>query len=54
MVGVMELSILLPGAMEFFSPPIRPYAFGAPGFAEKSSISLFSRIPVPGTARPEP
>ena len=30
-VGDIELSIRLPGAMAFASPPIAPYKFGAPG-----------------------
>ena len=49
MVGVIELSILFPGATALYSPPVRPNAFGTPGFIEKSSISLLSSIPVPGT-----
>ncbi len=54
MVGDMELSGFLPGRMALASAPISPYAFIAPGLAEKSSISLFKRIPVPGTTMPEP
>ena len=31
------------------SPPTSSKAFGTPGFIEKSSISLLSTKPVPGT-----
>ena len=48
-VGVIELSILLPGSTELASPPISPYIFGNPGLTEKSSISLFNRNPAPFT-----
>ena len=54
MVGVIELSGRLPGSMAFASPPSRPNALGTPGFAEKSSISLFNRKPAPATAMPDP
>ena len=54
MVGVMQLSIRLFGAMAFASPPTSPYMFGEPGFTEKSSISLFSRKPAPFTNTLEP
>ena len=32
MVGVIELSILFPGAMALASPPTAPYILGTPGF----------------------
>ena len=44
-VGVIELSILFCGAIALASPPIRPNQFGVPGFALKSSISLFKKNP---------
>ena len=53
-VGVMLDSGRLPGAIAFASAPISRKPFGTPGFAAKSSISLFSMMPVPGTMRPEP
>ena len=49
MVGVMLLSIRLPGWMAFCAPITRPNMFGAPTLAVKSSISLLSVTPVPGT-----
>ncbi len=49
MVGVMELSIRLPGSIAFACPPTRPNIFGTPGLMLKSSISLFSRKPAPAT-----
>ena len=48
-VGVMLLSMRLPGWMAFCAPITRPNMFGEPGLAVKSSISLFSVTPVPGT-----
>jgi len=53
-VGVMLDSGRLPGAIALAWEPTRPYAFGEPGDAEKSSISLLSNTPVPGTVKPEP
>ena len=53
-VGVMLDNIRLPGAIAFASPPIAPYIFNTPGFAEKSSISLFNKNPSPGTVTPLP
>ena len=50
----IELSGRLPGAMAFFSPAISPNIFGAPGCAEKSSISLFIMIPVPSGTNAAP
>jgi len=41
-------------AMAFDSPCTNPNMFGAPGRAAKSSISLFSRKPVPSTVTPQP
>ncbi len=49
MVGVIELSMRLPGATALASPPTRPNMFGEFGRALKSSISLFSRNPAPVT-----
>ena len=54
MVGLIEDSGRLPGPGALASPPTSPNAFGAPGFAEKSSSSLLSRIPVPSATRPSP
>ena len=45
----MLLSIRLPGWMAFCAPCTRPNMFGAPTLAVKSSISLLSVTPVPGT-----
>ena len=44
----------LPGATALAVPPVAPNMFIAPGFAEKSSISLFRRKPAPRTTRPQP
>ncbi len=54
MVGVIDESGRLPGWMAFASPCTRPNMFGVPGFDAKSSISLFSRKPRPGTVMPLP
>ncbi len=54
MVGVMAESMRLPGAMALASPCTRPYMFGVPGRAAKSSISLFSRNPAPATVTADP
>ena len=54
MVGLMLESGRLPGDTAFASAPISPKALGAPGCAEKSSISLFITMPVPGMTTPEP
>src|SRR4249919_306880 len=53
-VGVIELSMRLPGLGAFASKPITPKAFAMPGRSAKSSISSLSSTPVPGTTRPEP
>ena len=53
-VGVIDESGRLPGAIALASPCTRPNMFGVPGLAEKSSISLFSRKPSPGTVMPLP
>ena len=42
------------GSILFASDPTKPYALGYPGFDEKSSISLFIRIPVSDGIMPEP
>ena len=47
MVGLIELSGLLPGAIALASPCTRPKPLAMPGLALKSSISLLSRTPVP-------
>jgi len=47
MVGVIELSGRLPGSILLASPCTRPYKFGTPGLAVKSSISSLSSTPVP-------
>src|SRR4051794_39559984 len=44
----------LPGATALASPWTSPYMFGVPGFAAKSSISLFSRNPPPATVTADP
>ena len=54
MMGVIELSGRLPAAISLAFPPIRPKALGTPDLTEKSSISLFSRMPVPRATMPEP
>ena len=53
-VGVDEDSGRFFGAIALASAPMSWKPFGTPGFTEKSSIWLFSRMPVPGTIRPEP
>jgi len=53
-VGVIEDSGRLFGPGRFASKPTRPYAFGAPGLAVKSSSSLFNSTPVPSATRPRP
>ena len=53
-VGDMLESGRLPGAGRLASEPTRPKALGAPGAAAKSSISLFSTTPMPGTTTFEP
>ena len=53
-VGVIEDKGLFPGAIALASFPINPKAFGTPGFAEKSSISLFRKNPAPSTIHPLP
>ena len=42
------------GATALFWAPTSPNALGTPGWAEKSSISLFRIKPVPGTITLEP
>ncbi len=54
MVGVMDESGRLCGAMALASPCTSPNMLGAPGLAAKSSISLFSRKPAPSTVTPQP
>ena len=53
-VGVDDDSGRFFGAMALASAPMSWKPFGTPGFTEKSSIWLFSRMPVPGTMSPEP
>jgi len=53
-VGVIELSMRLPGCGAFASKPITPNALGVPGFSAKSSISLLSSTPVPDGTSPDP
>ena len=53
-VGVIDDNGRLPGWIAFASPCTRPNMFGVPGFAAKSSISLFSRKPSPGAVTPLP
>ncbi len=49
MVGVIEESGALPGWISLAAPVTSPSALGSPGLAAKSSISLLSTMPVPGT-----
>src|SRR4026208_1233445 len=53
-VGDLALHILLPGAIAFALPWIKPYMFGTPGLAAKSSISSLRKNPAPPTKTPEP
>ena len=53
-VGLMLDSGRFPGATALASPPTRPKWFGTPGATAKSSISLLSSTPVPGTTTFEP
>ncbi len=50
----MEDTGRLPGWIALASPERNPNIFGALGLAEKSSISLLSRNPAPGTVIPLP
>ena len=52
--GVMEDNGVFFGSILFASDPIKPYTFGDPGLEEKSSISLFIKIPVPVGTMPDP
>src|SRR3989338_8075628 len=54
MLGDIDDSIVLAGAIELASPPTRPNKLGIPGCMEKSSISLFSTMPVPSATTQEP
>src|SRR5262245_56592353 len=54
MVGDMLDAGRLPGATALAAVPTSPYVFGTPGATEKSSISLFRMMPVPGTMMPAP
>ena len=47
-VGVIDESGRLCGAMALFTPSTSPYMLAAPGLEEKSSISSLSKMPVPG------
>src|SRR5215208_1721118 len=53
-VGVIAERGRFFGATAFRSPGIRPYMFGVPGLAAKSSISSLRRIPVPFATAAEP
>ena len=53
-VGVIELSGVLPGAIAFAAPCTSPNRLGTPGLDVKSSISLFITMPVPGATLPVP
>ena len=48
-VGVIDDSMRLLGAIAFALPPTRPNMLGVPGRAAKSSISSLSRKPQPAT-----
>ena len=47
MVGDIEDSGVLPGAIALASAPSRPHMLAEPALAEKSSISSLSTMPVP-------
>ena len=49
MLGDIDDSIRFPGAIALFSPCTSPNWFGVPGLAARSSMSLLSRNPAPGT-----
>ena len=53
-LGVIELSMRLPGFGALAAKPMTPKALAVPGFKAKSSISLLSSTPVPGATMPEP
>src|SRR5687767_13171853 len=53
-VGVDEDNGRFFGAIALASAPMSWKPLGTPGLAEKSSIWLFSRMPVPGIMSPEP
>ena len=53
-VGVIDDSGRLPGAIALASPCTSPNMLAAPGFTAKSSISLLSRKPVPGATTEAP
>ena len=53
-VGAIDESGRLPGAMALAAPCTRPNMLGTPGLDVKSSISSFSRKPVPGAITPAP
>src|ERR1700723_4069558 len=53
-VGVIEESGRLPGPLDLAGPWIGPSLLGAPGFAEKSSISSLRRKPRPAAVTREP
>ena len=48
-VDLLDATVELPGPMALASPSTKPYMLGVPGLAEKSSISLLRKKPVPGT-----
>ncbi|MNH33085.1 hypothetical protein D3C79_935750 [compost metagenome] len=54
MVGLMDDSGALPGAMALASPCTRPYMFGTPIFEVKSSISSLRMTPVLLAITPAP
>ena len=54
MVGGIDERGLLPGSISLAVPPKSPNPLGAPGFEEKSSISLFNKNPPPETEIPLP
>jgi hypothetical protein len=53
-VGVIEESGRFAGSIALASLPTTPNMFATPGFAEKSSISSFSTMPVPSATTPDP
>ena len=53
-VGVIELSIRLPGSIRLAAVPIVPSGSVTPGFLLKSPISLFRMNPAPFTTTREP
>ena len=54
MVGLIDDSGCFFGSIALASLPTTPNMLATPGFAEKSSISSLSKMPVPSATTPEP